>query len=89
MLISFVLSFRNELENIPELIKRISKIVIELKKYEYELIFIKEKYITNKNWINKFIDVNELNNFIANTTTTTHHYIIMTYPYEIIVYFSF
>ena len=39
--------------------------------HPYELIFIKEKYITNKNWINKFIDVNELNNFIANTNATT------------------
>jgi dolichol-phosphate mannosyltransferase len=47
MLISFVLSFRNEVENIPELVKRISKIVIELKKYEYELIFINDNSTDN------------------------------------------
>jgi dolichol-phosphate mannosyltransferase len=55
MLISFVLSFRNELENIPELTKRISKIVIELKKYEYELIFINDNSTDNS--LNLLIDL--------------------------------
>lgn len=55
MLISFVLSFRNELENIPELIKRISKIVGELKKYEYELIFINDNSTDNS--LNLLIDL--------------------------------
>jgi hypothetical protein len=47
MLISFVLSFRNELENIPELTKRISKIVIELKKYAFKVNRLNLKGLKN------------------------------------------
>jgi dolichol-phosphate mannosyltransferase len=47
MLISFILSFRNEFENIEELVKRISITVLKLKKYEYELIFINDSSTDN------------------------------------------
>lgn len=47
MLVSFILSFRNESENIEELVKRISKTILELKKYKYELIFINDSSTDN------------------------------------------
>lgn len=55
MLISFILSFRNEFENIPELVTRISKIVLKLKNYKYELIFINDNSTDNS--LNLLIDL--------------------------------
>jgi len=42
MKISFVFSFRNEEENIKELVKRVKKQVLNIKGLEYELIFVND-----------------------------------------------
>ena len=40
--LSIVFSFRNEEKNIPELIQRIAKVLINLKDWKYELIFVND-----------------------------------------------
>ncbi len=42
MLISFVLSFRNEEENIPELVRRVSTVAESLPDVQYEMIFVND-----------------------------------------------
>jgi dolichol-phosphate mannosyltransferase len=45
MLLSFIFSFRNEEENIPELVRRVSDVVSSLEDLQYEMIFVNDDSI--------------------------------------------
>src|SRR5215470_3900809 len=42
MLLSFVFSFRNEQQNIPELVKRVSGVASSIDDVQYEMIFVND-----------------------------------------------